>query len=114
MVTNPAEVQGAWRRGWTLDLHTTSSEFLGYDQNGHAQFDTKRSPLGELLYQLKYRGQHTAAEVAAVMADFFNDKPNILSRTDMIVPMPSSTIRAVQPVVELAKELGKKLNKPVD
>ncbi len=40
MTTNPGEVQGAWRRGWTLDVHTTSSEFLGYDQNGHAQFET--------------------------------------------------------------------------
>ncbi len=113
MLTNPAEVQGAWRRGWTLDLHTISSEFLGYDQNGHAQFDTKRSPLGELVYQLKYRGQHTATEVGTVMAEFFNDKPTILSRIDMIVPVPSSSVRAVQPVVEIAKKLGKKLNKPV-
>jgi competence protein ComFC len=113
MTTNPADVQGAWRRGWTLDLHTTSSEFLGYDQNGHPQFDTKRSPLGELLYQLKYQGQKTAAQVAAVMADFLIDKPNTISRIDMIVPTPSSTIRAVQPVIEIAKELGKKLDKLV-
>jgi competence protein ComFC len=113
MMTNPAEVQGAWRRGWTLDVHTTSSEFLGYDQYGNAQFDTKRSPLGELLYLLKYRGQQTAAQVADVMTDFFNDKPNTLARIDVIVPMPSSTVRSVQPVVSIAKRLGKKLNKPV-
>ncbi len=113
MTTNPAEVQGAWRRGWTLDIHTTSSEFLGYDQNGHPQFDTKRSPLGELVYQLKYRGQQTAAQVAAVMADFFNDKPDTIARIDVIIPIPPSTICAVQPVVEIARELGKQLNKPV-
>ena len=59
MKIDPVQVQGAWRLGWALDVHTTSSEFLGYDQNGHAQFNTTRSPLGELLYQLKYRGQHT-------------------------------------------------------
>jgi hypothetical protein len=68
MKTNPVQVQGAWRLGWALDVHTTSSEFLGYDQNGNPQFNTTRSPLGELLYQLKYRGQKTADEIAAVMA----------------------------------------------
>jgi hypothetical protein len=51
MKINPVQVQGAWRLGWALDVHTTSSEFIGYDQNGHAQFNTTRSPLGELLYQ---------------------------------------------------------------
>jgi competence protein ComFC len=113
MKTNPVEVQGAWRLGWALDTHTASSEFLGYDQNGHAQFNTIRSPLGELLYQLKYRGQQTAAQVASVMAAFFDTKPNALARIDVIVPMPASTARAVQPVAQVAKELGKKLNKPV-
>ena len=113
MKINPVEVQGAWRLGWALDIHTTSSEFIGYDQNGHAQFNTTRSPLGELLYQLKYRGQQTAAEVAAVMAEFLANKPNALARIDIIVPIPASTARAVQPVAELAKALGKKLDKPV-
>jgi predicted amidophosphoribosyltransferase len=56
-----------------LDAHTTSSEFLGYDENGRARYDTIRSPLGELVFQLKYRGQQAAAaQVAAVMADFFD------------------------------------------
>ncbi|MCY2952948.1 MAG: ComF family protein [Planctomycetota bacterium] len=112
-MTNPAEVQGAWRRGWTLDVHTTSSTFLGYDQNGREQYDTKRSPLGELVYQLKYRGQQTAAQVAAVMADFFDNEPNTLARIDVIVPMPPSTVRAVQPVAQIAEELGKRLGKPL-
>ena len=65
MITNPADIQGAWSRGWTLDVHTIASVFLGYDEHGHAQYDTTRSPLGELIYQLKYRGQQTAAQVAA-------------------------------------------------
>ncbi len=113
MKIHPVQVQGAWRLGWALDMHTTSSEFLGYDQNGHPQFDTTRSPLGELLYQLKYRNQHNAAEVAQVMAEFFADKRIARSRIDIIVPMPASTARAVQPVAEVAKALGKKLKKLV-
>jgi competence protein ComFC len=113
MTTNPVELEGAWRRGWALDVHTTSSQFLGYDENGRAQFDTTRSPLGELLYQLKYRGKQTAGQVATVMAGFFADKPKGLARIDVIVPVPPSTTRRVQPVVEVAKQLGKKLKKPV-
>src|SRR6185437_4116851 len=72
-----------------------------------------RSPLGELLYQLKYRGQRTALQVATVMADFLADKPIALSRIDVIAPIPPSTARQVQPVAEVAKALGKKLKKPV-
>jgi competence protein ComFC len=113
MATNPVVIQGAWRLGWALDVHTTSSEFIGYDANGNPQFDTTRSPLGELLYQLKYRGQQTASQVAEVMAESFDDKPVVLSRIDLIVPVPPSTVRAVQPVVQIARELGKKLNRPV-
>src|SRR5438105_9065164 len=108
MVTNPVVIQGAWRLGWALDLHTTSSEFLGYDASGHPQFETTRSPLGELLYQLKYRGQQTATQVAAVMAKFFDNKPIALGRIDLIAPVPPSIARAVQPVVQVANELGKK------
>src|SRR5437763_15875914 len=101
MTTNPVELQGAWRRGWALDLHATSSAFLGYDEYGHARYDTTRSPLGELLYQLKYRGQQTAGQVATVMAEFLNDKPDTLARIEVIVPIPPSTARAVQPVVTI-------------
>jgi competence protein ComFC len=113
VTTNPIEIQGAWRLGWALDVHTTSSEFLGYDANGHAQFDTTRSPLGELIYQLKYRNQQTAEQVAAVMASFFDNRTNVLGRIDLIVPVPPSTARVAQPVVQIASELGKKLGKPV-
>jgi len=113
MRIDPLQVQGAWRLGWTLDVHTTSSEFLGYDEKGRAQFNTTRSPLGELLYQLKYRGRRTATQVAEVMAGFFDDKANVLSRIDVIVPVPASTIRSVQPVAEVASALGRKLGKPV-
>jgi len=113
MTTNTRVVQGAWRLGWTLDRHTTRSVFLGYDEHGHAQFETTRSPIGELLYQLKYRGQRTAPQIAAVIAKFFDDKPVALGRMDVIVPMPPSEKRPVQPVADVAKALGKTLKKPV-
>jgi competence protein ComFC len=111
MTINPIEVQGAWTRGWTLDQHITSSMFLGYDEHGHARFDNTRSPIGELLYQLKYRNQQNADKVAKVMAGFFDNKPNGLAKIDMVVPMPPSTPRGVQPVVQVAAAIAKKLGK---
>ena len=51
MVTiNPRKVFGNWFEGYTLDLHTISSIFLGYDEYGHEVFDTKRSDLGEFCF----------------------------------------------------------------
>lgn len=86
MTTNPTVVQGAWTRGWALDRHITSSVFLGDDEYGHARFESTRSPIGELLYQLKYRNQQTAGQIADVMKEFFDDKPNTLGRIDLVVP----------------------------
>jgi competence protein ComFC len=113
-MTNPLKVEGKWRFGWTLDVHTISSIPLGPDANGREQFDTTRSALGELVYQLKYRGQgQEAAKIAAIMADFLRTKPNTLSFVEVVLPMPPSTVRSSQPVVEIAKELGKLIGKPV-
>lgn len=106
-------IQGAWRLGWALDLHTTSSEFVGYDENGHGIFDTTRSPLGELIYQLKYRGQQTAGQIATTMTDFLNTTSTVLDRIDLIAAMPSSTVRVTQPVIKIVEELSKRLNRPI-
>jgi len=51
---NPKIITGCWTEGFALDFHTLSSEFIGDDEYGHPQFDTKRSEIGELLYRLKY------------------------------------------------------------
>ncbi len=112
-MTNPMQVEGAWRLGWTLDVHTTSSVFLGHDEFGHAQFDTTRSELGELVYQLKYRNQSQAADkIAATMADFLSNKPKAMSRIDLVVPVPASTARPVQPVSIIASKLADTIRTP--
>lgn len=111
-MTNPSQVSGAWQRGWTLDVHTTSSVLIGYDHNGREQFDTTRSELGELVYQLKYKNELSAAnQIAKAMAAFFSDKPAVVSRIDLVVPMPASTTRKVQPVNEIASKLANELHK---
>ncbi|HEY8749952.1 MAG TPA: hypothetical protein VIM11_18355, partial [Tepidisphaeraceae bacterium] len=45
------------------------------------------------------------------MAGFFHDKPNGLAKIDLIVPVPPSTPRQVQPVVQVATAIATKLGK---
>lgn len=112
-MSNPVQVEGAWRIGWALDVHTTTSLFMGYDEYGHAQFKTTRSEIGELIFQLKYRGQGDAAdEIASIMAEFFSNKPVAKSRIELVVPVPASTARKTQPVVTIARKLAAALGKP--
>ena len=48
---------------------------VGHNAFGHPAFDTVRSPLGELLYQLKYRGNETVlAEIADTVATFLKGR----------------------------------------
>jgi predicted amidophosphoribosyltransferase len=105
------KLEGSWDAGYALNKHTLSSDFIGYNEFGHAMFDTTRSEPGEALFQLKYRNDWSqveplAAEIKASLLPKFGE-------IGLIVPMPASTPRARQPVDELAKELGKITNTPV-
>jgi competence protein ComFC len=110
---HPKEIKGSWDSGYVLDLHTISSTMIGYNEFGHPEFDTQRSPLGELVYRLKYRGDKNALPsiVEAVVA--FVKSWGI--RPDAIVPVPPSKLqRTYQPVIEIASQLSKALQIPFD
>lgn len=72
MVTiHPQRIFGNWGFGVALDVHTTSSTPVGYNDYGHMQFDTVRPEIAELLYQLKYHGdQSVAAQIIETAASF--------------------------------------------
>ena len=108
---NPRKISGNWTSGYALDVHTLSSTHLGMDERGHDVYDTKRSEIGELLYRLKYRGdQEAAKEIIAAAADFVRPSRG---KFDLIVPVPPSGARAVQPVIILANGIGAALDLPV-
>lgn len=108
---NKRKIHGKWTSGWALDLHTLSSTHLGVDERGHDVYDTKRSEIGDLLYRLKYRGdQEAAKEIIAAAAGFVRPSR---AKFDLIVPVPPSGVRAVQPVIVLATGLGAALDLPV-
>jgi len=102
---NPKKIPGKWLEGYALDFHTISSTFIGYDEYGHEQFDTKRSDLGELLYLFKYKSDRSVVkEIAEIIQEFLARwKPPI----EAIVPTPpSKKYRDYQPVLEIAKALS--------
>lgn len=105
------KLQGSWDLGYALHKHTLSSVYIGDDEWGHARFDNTRSEPGEALYQLKYRSdwdqvEPLAAQVQATLLPLFG-------KIGLIVPMPASTVRAKQPVNELAYALGRLTGIPV-
>lgn len=103
--TNPLKLTGAWKAGYALDRHTLSSTFVGHDQYGHAMFDTTRTAVGELLYQLKYQEDREAVEELSKTAASFVKSWGI--EIDAIIPVPpSNASRKWQPVLALASRMS--------
>jgi predicted amidophosphoribosyltransferase len=108
---HPQRIAGNWKSGVALDFHTTSSTPIGQNEYGHMQFDTVRPEIAELLYQLKYRSDQNAAKsIIDTAVDFLGPRR---SKFDLIIPVPPSTQRAIQPVLVLAIGIGKALSVPV-
>jgi competence protein ComFC len=110
---HPKEIKGSWDSGYVLDLHTISSTMIGYNEFGYPDFDTQRSPLGELVYRLKYRADKTTLpSIVATVVSFVKGwgvKPEV------IVPVPPSKLqRSYQPVIEITSQLAEALRIPLD
>lgn len=108
---NPQKITGNWKEGFALDLHTISSTLIGYDEFGNPQFDTIRTEVGELLFKLKNRSDTSVVpEIVDVVKTFLKTWP---LQVDMIVPVPPSKPRTVQPVVLLAQALVAQVGIPL-
>lgn len=106
----PIALKGNWKKGVAFDVHTLDSIYLGVDEYGHDRWETTRSEMGQLLYELKYRGDQSAVKKIVGLLGIFKG----LETMDCIVPIPATNPhRAIQPVLEIAKELGKRINVPV-
>lgn len=110
---HPKEIKGAWDAGYVLDLHTISSTMIGYNEFGHPEFDTQRSPLGELVYRLKYKGDKTTLPSIIDTVVAFMKTRGI--KPEVVVPVPPSKLqRSFQPVIEIATQLSKALGVSLD
>ena len=95
-------LSGPWQIGFSLDWH---SKFVGAQKI--------RTELGDLLYRFKYGGEQNVVDrLAARLADFVHAHAEI--RADLIIPIPSTKKnRSYDPVLLLARALGKKIDIPV-
>ena len=85
---HPEYVEGAWKKGITLDVQTLESHAVGEDELGRPVFNTRRSELGELLYLFKYQSDQRALEqILAIVTDHLSKTKG---RFDLIVPIPPS------------------------
>ena len=107
--TNPQPIDGPWIEGFTLDQHTASSVFLGYDDYDHPRFDTKRTPLGECVYRLKYRGGSADDIVETAVAFVREHWPGQL---DCVIAPPPSVNRIKQPALVVADGIAGDLGLP--
>jgi predicted amidophosphoribosyltransferase len=101
----PAE---PWVEGYVLDYHTISSTPTG---DPYYRFDTRRTELGELLFQRKYRsgGPAVVALIVDTAMQFLNGwRPPI----GCVVSTPPSVTRKTQPAGEIARELAARLQVP--
>lgn len=112
---NPQEIHGNWRAGYALDFHTVSSHLLP-----DGTYETERTEIGELVFQVKYRNDRSKiqpiAEIAAkfVKEEFAVNGYSILPYLDAVIPIPpSDTNRFFQPVPEIAAKIGQILDIPV-
>ena len=116
MVTiKPIELKGRWLKGFALDIHTVSSDYIGDGPFGHAMFDTEYSPIGGLVKRIKYRSDLTVIdEISSTATDFLSNIWKIAQNIDFIIPMPPSNIhRTYQPVIEIAKKISGEIHIPL-
>lgn len=112
MVISPIQLQGNWKKGLALAVHTIKSVYSGVDEYGRNQYDTTRSEIGQLVYQLKYQKDNSV--IHSLVNHIIQSVKDIKIETmDYIVPVPPSRIRDIQPVMLIAHALGKKVNVPV-
>lgn len=104
MKINVQKLEGPWDLGYVLDMHVLSSTHIGNDENGKPQFDTKRTEVGEAVFQMKYRSDLT--QVDPIASQIVESLVPYFKNISFIVPIPPSKQRKIQPVIELAKRVA--------
>ena len=112
---NPISLAGPWHEGYALDRHTISSVYLGVDELGRDRYETTRSEIGELLFQLRYRNDVAVLpKLVDAAVVFIVNTWKLAGKVNALIPVPpSNTARRQQPVLQLAQGIGHGLDLPV-
>lgn len=114
MSIKPIKIHGSWTEGYAMDIHVISSEFLGYNEYDHAEFNTIRSDIGNLVYQLKYQNKKNKVNDIIKLIDPFLKQWTVIKDIDFVIPIPpTKKNRIFQPVFEISDEIAKHINKPI-
>ncbi|MDI6768058.1 MAG: RecQ family ATP-dependent DNA helicase [Anaerolineales bacterium] len=100
--SHPRPLTGTWHFGWALGFHSRISGS-----------EWSRSGVGDLTYRLKYDSDTTVLPALIQQTlDLFQAHPE-LGQVDVIVPVPSSTERKVNPVHVFCEALAGKIKIPL-
>ena len=103
------KLEGNWKAGWALDLHTVSSV-----KNANGGFDNTYTDLGYALNQLKYHHSIEKLNYLGNQLVIFMNTRMVTPYLDVILPVPPSNQRDIQPVYEIASLLAQGINKKID
>lgn len=107
MLISPKVVQGNWDFGIVLDKHTISSEYLGEDIFGNPKYYNNRTKLGELVYELKYKNKYDNIDkIKSLIKSYLIKDSNLNGNFDVILSIPPSKSRNVQPVSLIGKAIS--------
>ena len=107
MPINPIELKGNWDKGYAMDMHTISSVCIGHNEFGHPQYDTTRSDIGELVYQLKYKFRPETKHDIIKLINPFLENWDDMREIDIVIPAPpSNKNRRFQPVYLIAESIA--------
>lgn len=102
-------ITGRWKAGWALDVHTTHST-----RNPNGSYNNIRTPIGEAVFQLKYRHNQKQIDFLVNELVAFLNTRLVLPYIDVIIPTPPSQNRDFQPVPEIASRVANWLEKDID
>jgi ATP-dependent DNA helicase RecQ len=100
--SHPRPLLGPWQYGWSLGYH---SRFSGGDWS--------RSKVGDLTYRLKYNCDTSVLPALVELTLALLKSQPAIGKMDIIVPVPASTERKINPVQAFCEALAAKLNRPV-
>ena len=103
------KLNGNWKAGWALDLHTLKSIPLG-----DRKFDTTYTEIGLSLNHLKYHQDYSQIDYLAHVTIEFLKTLMVTPYLNVIIPTPASIRRQVQPVEAIAEIISRVLNIPID
>lgn len=95
------EIDGDWKGGWALALHTTSSVMC---EDG--SFENTYSDIGKALNRLKYHGEYEYIDKLVSELVSFLKTRLVTPHLSVIIPAPASKERELQPVYEISKRVA--------